>query len=332
MYWDGRCWSYPVRLGKEAKESFQMQEGRDWSKKLHPSIPDANPYVAHALVGPEKSGRGMNWTIGEHAEDEAKPGKDFVVRLLLGEDGRPERVDWVVVYPRIPLSEYKGDPNFWYINPRFPGLQAIHKDPWIFICEDVLPQRVCEELIAKTETSLVPWTTRHDRTSADVCLPYDEVPGVQSRLADLLNMPVSHFEPLKVAKYQRLQYFSRHHDALKGASAEGFPTVGGATPFCNRVVTCFVYLQDSMRGGETQFDYGIKVRPRRGLAVIHFPGFMDTALDPAVRGTRDERTIHESLPAVDDKYICAQWGWTTPLNRQQALRHTGAQRCSKTTL
>jgi len=274
----------------------------------------------------------MNWTIGGNSEDEAKPGKEFSVRLLLGENGCPERVDWMVLYPSIPLDEYRKDPNFWHINPRFPGLRAVHKDPWIFVCEDVLSPAVCEALINKAEPSLVPWTTRHDRTSADVCLPHDEVPGVQSRLSELLNMPVSHFEPLKVAKYMRMQYFSRHHDAIKGASEEGFPTVGSTTPFSNRVVTCFVYLQDSTRGGETQFDYGIKIRPRQGLAVVHFPGYLHTAPEPNLRGTRDERAIHESLPAVDDKYICAQWGWPTPLDRQQSERHTGARRCSAATL
>ena len=38
------------------------------------------------------------------------------------------------------------------------------------------------------------------RTSADVRVEYDETPGVQATFAELLAMPESHFEPLKVRR------------------------------------------------------------------------------------------------------------------------------------
>ncbi len=41
-------------------------------------------------------------------------------------------------YPNIPLNEYEKTDDFWFINKAFPKLRAIHKDPWIFICPDVV--------------------------------------------------------------------------------------------------------------------------------------------------------------------------------------------------
>jgi hypothetical protein len=31
-----------------------------------------------------------------------------------------------------------------------------------------------------------------------------------------------------------------------------------------------------------------------------------------MHGMRDERMIHEGSPAVDEKFLASQWGWTGP--------------------
>jgi hypothetical protein len=34
-------------------------------------------------------------------------------------------------------------------------------------------------------------------------------------------------------------------------------------------------------------------------------------------GMRDERVLHESSPAVDEKFIASQWGWTGPYHLEK---------------
>jgi len=115
----------------------------------------------------------------------------FGVRLK-EEVTRIRDMEWAAAYPSIPLSEYKADPNFWHINEQFPGLQAVHRDPWVFVCKNVFSKKACEALIAKAKPCLVPsWVYRGDRTSWEVRIEHEEVSGLQARLSDLLDMPLS---------------------------------------------------------------------------------------------------------------------------------------------
>mmetsp|Transcript_16821 Transcript_16821/g.37973 ORF Transcript_16821/g.37973 Transcript_16821/m.37973 type:complete len:358 (+) Transcript_16821:70-1143(+) len=240
-----------------------------------------------------------------------------------------KQAEWAALYPSIGLEEYRAGPDFWHINDEFPGLQAVHKDPWIFVCKNVLSPKVCQQLIAKSQSSLVPsWVNRGDRTSWEVRICPEEVPGIQDRISKLLRMPISHFESLKVSRYTKGEYFGSHLDAIPKSGPEGCPTCGASQPFSNRVVTCIVYLTDCKHGGATKFDCGVKVRPLQGMACVHFPAYMDTATEPEDRGRQDERTVHASREAQDEKFICQQWGWTGPLDREAEIRCNGARSCS----
>ena len=52
-------------------------------------------------------------------------------------------------YPSIPLLEYSADGEHLAINIDFPGLRAIHKDPWIFHVADLFTREECEMMMAK---------------------------------------------------------------------------------------------------------------------------------------------------------------------------------------
>ena len=50
-------------------------------------------------------------------------------------------------------------------------------------------------------------------------------------------------------------------------------------------------------GGATRFSQlGLDVQPRRGRAIVFFPGFLD--------GKLDKRLYHEACPAVDTRAPC----------------------------
>jgi len=137
-----------------------------------------------------------------------------------------------------------------------------------------------------------------------------------------LNMDECHFEPAKIIRYRGGDRFGLHHDSMASSYEQG--CCDCPTSFSNRVVTTFVYLNDVATGGATRFEAlrladgrVLRIRPRKGMGCIHFPAYMHTAPDFDSRGRRDERVIHEGMPAVDEKYLLTQWCWTGPLLREQ---------------
>jgi prolyl 4-hydroxylase len=69
-----------------------------------------------------------------------------------------------------------------------------------------------------------------------------------------------------------------------------------------RVITCICYLNTVNEGGETSFDQmGINVKPTKGTALVFFPANVHTL-------KADERTTHESLPPVEEKWIVQMFG------------------------
>ena len=147
-------------------------------------------------------------------------------------------------YPSFPLSEYASDGDHLTINVDFPGLRAIHKDPWIFLVPDLLSCDECEQMMDKAEPHFQPsygYSNAH-RTSSECRLARRETKGIQARYSALLNKPVENMEAAKVSRYRRGEYFKNHVDPLSD------------TDFLeNRIATLFVYLNDCERGGETRF-------------------------------------------------------------------------------
>ena len=61
----------------------------------------------------------------------------------------------------------------------------------------------------------------------------------------------------------------------------------------------------------------LSIKPKAGMAVIHFPTTTPDYLCLPYRST-----MHESQPAVNDKYIVQQYA-ATPLNRPAVAAFTG---------
>ena len=69
-----------------------------------------------------------------------------------------------------------------------------------------------------------------------------------------------------------------------------------------RVVTAITYLNDCPTGGATRFDrLGIAVQPKRGMTLVFYPADATTL-------AADDRTRHESMEAVEEKYIVQMFG------------------------
>jgi len=94
MVKSGTKFEYGVKVGAEGRERFQLLLTGAWETTIFPSIKDANPYVHHNILGPNDRGHGMDWSIGVHPKDKARPGDRFVVVVSFGEQPCTIEVSW----------------------------------------------------------------------------------------------------------------------------------------------------------------------------------------------------------------------------------------------
>lgn len=92
MNWKKGLFTYPVMVGQECLEVFQLLVDGDWGKAVYPSIKDATPYEAHDVLGPDNAGHGLNWCIGKL--EELRPGMMIILCAQLDVSGRVALVSW----------------------------------------------------------------------------------------------------------------------------------------------------------------------------------------------------------------------------------------------
>jgi prolyl 4-hydroxylase len=196
---------------------------------------------------------------------------------------------------------------FHEINEQYPGLRKLHDNPDIYVVDDFLSADECNRLIEKAKPNLRPClitdedtgTVKQDpsRTSSDANVLQVEAPSIVKKLTELLLSDAEHLELLQVLNYKEGQQFKAHTDGFDGpTSACGFEQ-------SNRIATVFTYLNDVSEGGSTSFPkIGLDIKPKRGMAVVHFPSDLELG--------EDDRTLHEGSIAVDEKWLLATWLWS----------------------
>lgn len=140
------------------------------------------------------------------------------------------------------------------------------------------------------------------RTSQSAPLNQEEdcafIANLVHRASDLTHHPWDQWEAPVITKYEPGAIFGSHNDASPTKGSE-WDDLGG-----QRIVTVIGYLTTCPTGGGTKFDaLGWTMQPNQGSALIFYPADRDTL-------EADERTVHQSLPAVEDKYIVQLFGRT----------------------
>ena len=143
---------------------------------------------------------------------------------------------------------------------------------------------------------------RSSRTSVAVALnQLDDMEFVQDlvkRVSTITQHSWNKWEAPVVTKYDPGAVFSKHGDASPTRGSEWIDTGG------QRVVTCICYLNTVEDGGETYFHaLGFGVAPEAGKALVFFPADSASAV-------ADDRTVHESLPPQEEKWIVQLFGRT----------------------
>ena len=196
----------------------------------------------------------------------------------------------------------------------FGSVRRLHDSPPIYTIDDFLSEVECAQMVRAAPPLLHPSRTSDKvteiRTSSTGFLPRDAPLSVAvfERAARLLPSTsgtrtvyrgFAAFEDLQVARYAPGQKYEGHFDGADphDADAEDFFKGGG-----QRVATVLIYLNslDQDDGGATSFSsLDLKVQPKRGRAVVFFPGRLD--------GTLDKRLYHEAQPARATKWVSQLW-------------------------
>ena len=211
--------------------------------------------------------------------------------------------------PPNPQSLLQGNDSnliFHSIQASYPNLQKIHTNPDIYAIPDFLTHDECDRLILKSRQNMQPCLVKNaetgavepdpSRTSTNTNIPRREVPSITQKILALTQSCEEQLETLQVLNYQEGQQFYPHTDGFNGpTSACGFLDSG-------RIATVFCYLNNVQEGGTTMFTkLGLRIKPERGLAVIHFPMSLELV--------EDEMTEHQGGVAVDEKWILTTWVW-----------------------
>lgn len=173
------------------------------------------------------------------------------------------------------------------------------EEPLILVLEDVLSAEECDALIAlasdRMQRSRIggAHTVSDIRTSSSMFLEESEnawVETIEARLSELMQVPLSHAEPLQVLHYKPGEQYKLHYDYFTSDSVAN-----------NRISTLVMYLNDVEEGGETCFPLlQLSVAPKKGSAVYFEYFYTDTRLN--------ELTLHAGNPVVTgEKWVATQW-------------------------
>jgi len=138
------------------------------------------------------------------------------------------------------------------------------------------------------------------RTSESLALNTPEdcdfIRNLVDRASEITDHPWNNWEAPVITKYSKGALFASHNDASPTRGSE-WADLGG-----QRVATVIAYLNTCEEGGSTKFDQlNFQVQPTQGCALFFYPADKMTL-------EADERTIHQSMPAVDTKFIVQLFG------------------------
>ena len=181
-------------------------------------------------------------------------------------------------------------------------IETLSKTPPIFRVIDFLSPDECAHLITTAHPLVVPSKVvggnASDRTSSSCHLHKSKCTVLVQKILGLLkDSSTTRMELPQVARYLMNEKYDAHYDSPDPAHVE-FHQNGGA-----RFATILCYLNDVARGGETEFPkLNLRIKPRRGDAVVFFPTFKD--------GLIDYDTLHAALPMSDKdsiKWVSQTW-------------------------
>lgn len=128
--------------------------------------------------------------------------------------------------------------------------------------------------------------------------------ALQQKIATLVEMPVTHLEPINVLHYSAGERFTHHFDSFSSREDMVTSPLGN---YGQRLLTLLVYLNEDYEEGETDFPaLNFKFRGKTGDALF----WRNTTEDGEVH----QLTLHAGLPPRSgEKWVISQWIREFPL-------------------
>ena len=197
------------------------------------------------------------------------------------------------------LQTYPSEPWFCTINRDYPGLRALHKEPWIFEVPEFLNEREASELLELCQARMRPsldsqGERRKEWEFNDLRFDPRRVVGwLEERMARLTGgLTYDCVTDAAVMRYwPGSAGFPPHVDHTYQTCYQG----------SGRVMTCFIYLSDHESAASegtdgTHFpELDLVIPPKFGKLVCFFPGALD--------GDPDPRLVHVGLPTSEEKWL-----------------------------
>ena len=203
-------------------------------------------------------------------------------------------------------------------------VDMIHHDPIIFTVEGILTNEECDHFqrIASKgmKRSMVSGLDKQKnkrglldkrRTSSDCWVSHsqDEITAVVgNRIAELVQIPLSHAEAFQVLHYSDNQEYQAHLDTFDPDIEEysHYLKNGG-----QRIITALAYLNEVEQGGETSFPNIDKtIRPHKGKIVIFHDCYKGT-------DTPHPDSLHGAMPVLKgEKWAFNLWFRKNPVKQR----------------
>eukprot|EP01062_Namystynia_karyoxenos_P020881 TRINITY_DN17914_c0_g1_i1.p1 TRINITY_DN17914_c0_g1~~TRINITY_DN17914_c0_g1_i1.p1 ORF type:complete len:732 (+),score=183.54 TRINITY_DN17914_c0_g1_i1:89-2197(+) len=250
-------------------------------------------------------------------------------------EGKHYVADYDIFHPRPapPDYDYGPSPVFKYI-PDVPNYPAdipwilVSHQPKVFYFPRLITHEEADAIIVEASKRLSRSTVGDagqakvsDERTSEGCWMDDRVPAVRvlrDRIQAVSGWKRSDFEMTQVLRYKHAQRYNQHVDYID-------PNLFGDQPIPRqRAATFFTWLEDMAPedGGETVLpmansgppapgygltcDRGLRVRPRKGAAILFYDQKPDLTLDPY--------SLHGACPVVrGTKWVVPQWLWTSGL-------------------
>ena len=177
----------------------------------------------------------------------------------------------------------------------------------LYTLEGFLSSADCKALIRQIDANLRPSTitsgedTYGVRTSSTCDLglvPHQRIDKVDKKIAETLGINIAWSETIQGQKYEVSQEFKAHTDYFTPNTKE---YAEFAADQGQRTWTFMIYLNDTPKGGETNFvNIDKAFSPKKGMAVIWNNLLAD--------GSTNEATMHHGCPVIEGtKYIVTKW-------------------------
>jgi prolyl 4-hydroxylase len=249
-------------LFKAASDAGQPMGIRAWTNLLSSGIGGARQWP-EALIRLEQEAR---------TDELRKRMFEVIRRMELDENGDPVAIrpaEWTSDRPDIRL--FRGA-----FTPQECDFLILLAEPTYERSLVIMDGIDVPDPIRTSDGSTIHWLIEDPATHA-----------INRRIAALSGTSVDQGEPLHILRYRPGQQYHPHHDWLP--------------PPNRRVMTVLIYLNEEYRGGETAFvKTGLKVRGRKGDAIVFVSSLPDGNLDPL--------SEHAGLPVTGGtKYLASRW-------------------------